>query len=144
MVEMASVKHRVPSDAEIEGARRLAIAERPKSAVAASYDQATDEVVLAHYCGATVRIPRKLFPHIESARPADLVHVELTPAGTAIRFPLLDADYSVPGMLRRIFGLNEDNRRAGATKSSARAAASRKNGKKGGRPKKALLTRTGP
>ena len=136
---MASVKRHVPTDAEIEAARRLATEERPKSAVAAKYDKASDEVVLRHYCGATVHIPRKLFPHIETALPRELADIELTPTGTGIRFPALDADYSVPGLLRTIFGLSEGNRRAGATRSSARAAASRKNGKKGGRPKKAVV-----
>jgi hypothetical protein len=63
--------------------------------------------------------------------------VELSPAGWLIVFPALDADYSVAGLLREIFGFTAQQRRAGATKSPARAAASRANGKKGGRPKKA-------
>jgi hypothetical protein len=137
MEDMASVKHRPVTDEEFEAAEQRGFEERWLSATHVSYDSARAEVVLQLYSGVTVRIPRRFFAHIGHATAAELANVELSPAGWLIVFPALDADYSVAGLLREIFGLTAQQRRAGATKSPARAAASRANGKKGGRPKKA-------
>lgn len=137
MEVMASVKHRPVTDDEFEAAKRRGFEERWLSATHVSYDAARSAVDLQLYSGVTVTIPRSFFAHIEHATAADLANVELSPAGWLIVFPALDADYSVAGLLREIFGLTAQQRRAGATKSPARAAASRANGKKGGRPKKA-------
>jgi hypothetical protein len=76
-----------------------------------------------------------MIPVFASAEPRDLTDVELSPMGSSIRFPLLDADFAVQALIRHAFGVNEANRIAGATKSPARAAASRSNGAKGGRPR---------
>jgi hypothetical protein len=65
--------------------------------------------------------------------------VEVSPLGTSLRFPRLDADFAVHALIRRAFGANEGYRRAGATKSPARAAGSPENGKKRGRPRNPAL-----
>ncbi len=135
MEDMASVKHRPVTDEEFRAAQRRGFEERWLSATHVSYDAARAELVVQLYSGATVAIPRTFFPQINHATPEQLTNVELSPAGWLIVFPALDADYSVIGLLREIFGLTEQQRRAGATKSPARAAASRANGKKGGRPR---------
>jgi hypothetical protein len=137
MKDMASVKHRVVTDEEFQAAERRGFEERWLAAVRVSYDASRAEIVVQLYSGVTVAIPRRFFRYIEHATVEELTNVELSPAGWFIVFPALDADYSVAGLLREIFGLTEQQRRAGATKSPARAAASRLNGKKGGRPKKA-------
>lgn len=51
-------------------------------------------------------------------------------AGNALRFPDVDADFSLPGLLEDFLGPIDWSRR------EARAQASRENGKKGGRPRK--------
>ncbi|HEV2739422.1 MAG TPA: DUF2442 domain-containing protein [Candidatus Elarobacter sp.] len=135
MEDMASVKRRPVTDEEFDAAARRGFEERWLSATRVSYDASRSEVVVQLYSGVTVAVPRRFFPHIQHATAAELTNVELSPAGWLIVFPALDADYSVAGLLREIFGLTEQQRRAGATKSLARAAASRENGKKGGRPK---------
>jgi hypothetical protein len=137
MDDMASVRRLPVTDDEFQAAKRRGFEERWLSATHVSYDASRGEIVLRLYSGATVTIPRSFFPQIEHATAEELANVELSPAGWLIVFPALDADYSVVGLLRDVFGLTEQQRRAGATKSPARAAASRANGKKGGRPKKA-------
>ena len=137
MEDMASVRRRPRTDDEFRTAERRGVEERRLSATHVSYDAPRAEILLRLYSGATVTIPRRFFFQIEHATDSELANVELSPAGWLIVFPALDADYSVVGLLRDVFGLTEQRRRAGATKSPARAAASRANGKKGGRPKKA-------
>jgi hypothetical protein len=51
-------------------------------------------------------------------------------AGNTLHFPKLDADFSVSRLLEGFLGPLE------WTKREARAAASRENGKRGGRPRK--------
>jgi hypothetical protein len=54
---------------------------------------------------------------------------------TSLRFEALDADYAVQGLLRKVMGLNEQQRAAGAATSEAKRAAAVANGKRGGRRK---------
>ena len=67
--------------------------------------------------------------------PTDLLGkgLELTIGGDAISVRSLDIDIAIPGLLRDLFGL-DFRRLGGRVKSTAKAAASRENGKKGGRP----------
>lgn len=75
----------------------------------------------------------------------DLAEVELYPSGSAIRWPKLDMDVSVSGLVLDLLSSpewkrvlrREVNRELGRTKSEARARAARENGRKGGRPRKA-------
>jgi hypothetical protein len=131
---MARVKHEVTAE-EFEAAGRRGKAEMAAGASAASYDRRRDAIVLTMRSGAVAMIPRSLIPLVAQAKPRAAADVELTPMGTGLRFPTLDADFAVQGLIRRCFGVNEGNRIAGATKSPARAAASRTNGRKGGRPR---------
>jgi hypothetical protein len=119
---------------EVEAARELGKAEMAAGAISADYDPRRDALVLTMRSGASALIPRSLIPVVADADPQLAADIELSPMGTSIRFPALDADFAVQGLIRRAFGVNEANRIAGATKSSARAAASRANGRKGGRP----------
>jgi hypothetical protein len=68
--------------------------------------------------------------------------VEVTGAGTGIFFPGLDADLYVPGLIEGVMGTRNWmaahlGAAGGATRSPEKSAASRANGKLGGRPKKA-------
>jgi hypothetical protein len=133
---MARVKRQEVTDAEIEAARVRGKAEMGSSASAVRYDRRHDVIILTMRSGAIATIPRVLIPVVAHAEPSFTVEVELSPMGTSLRFPQLDADFAVQGLIRRAFNVNQANRVAGATKSPARAAASRLNGPKGGRPKK--------
>ena len=128
------MKHKT-ADREIDAARKLGQAEMAAGALAVRYDRKLDAIVIEMRSGATATIPRSLIPVVSAAERRGFSEIELSPMGTSIRFPQLDADFSIQGLIRRVFGVNEANRIAGTTKSPARAAASRANGRKGGRPK---------
>jgi hypothetical protein len=131
--EMARIRDEVTA-AEFEAAGIRGKAEMARGAVSVTYDRRRDAIVISMRSGAAAAIPRSLIPLVAEAEPRAAADVELTPMGTAIRFPSLDADFAIRGLIRICFGLNEANSIAGATKSLARAAASRANGRKGGRP----------
>ena len=136
---MARMKLQQASAAEIDAARELGKAETAAGAVAAGYDRRLDVILLTMRSGAVATIPRRLIPIVAQAEPQDVAEVELSPMGTSLRFPSLDADFAVQGLIRHAFGVNEANRSAGATTSPARAAASRANGRKGGRPRSLVV-----
>jgi hypothetical protein len=131
---MARVR-RVSTDAELAAARERGRAEMAAGAAAVAYDRRRDAIVVTMRSGAIATIPRMLIPGVAGAEPRNAADVELSPMGSSLRFPSLDADFAVLGLIRRVFGVNEANRIAGATRSKARAAASRANGVKGGRPR---------
>lgn len=134
---MPRVRHRLSTDAELDEASRLGkelqLAQYARSA---RYSPTRDSFILKMYTGASVELPRRLVPYVNKAPKHLAAEVELMPAGGMLHWERLDMDHSVPGLIREIFGLNRDFRRAGATKSKARAAASRANGRLGGRPRK--------
>jgi len=102
---------------------------------AVKYYPRVDELEIILNTGVVVRIPRGIIPGLESASPKDLKHVSLSPMTTSLRFEALDADYAVQGLLRKVMGLNEQQRAAGAATSEAKRAAAVANGKRGGRRK---------
>jgi hypothetical protein len=136
MEEMAQVMRHEVTDAEIEVARSRGKAEMGSGASAVRYDRRHDAIVLTMKSGAIATIPRILIPLVADVEPRSVIDLELSPMGTSLRFPQLDADFSVQGLIRRVFEINQANRVASATKSPARASASRRNGQKGGRPLK--------
>jgi len=132
---VAHVKGQEPTDDEIAAARTRGKSEAASGASSVRYDRRRDAIILTMQSGAIATIPRALIPVVAFAEPAAVVELELSPLGTSLRFPRLDADFAVQGLIRRAFDVNQANRIAGATKSPARAAASRQNGRKGGRPR---------
>ncbi len=137
------MKHVALTAAQMKAAQERGNAEMATGAAAAHFDRKQDAVVLVMRSGAIATIPRSLLPFVAGLEPRLVSDLELSPMGTTLRFPRLDADFAVQGLIRYVFGVNEANRIAGATRSRARAAASRKNGRKGGRPKK-VAAQEGP
>jgi len=84
--------------------------------------------------------PISSIPVLSNATDKQLAEVELFPGGDVLHWEELDADLSVAGLLMSSLGrkekLSEFARIAGKAKSPAKAAASRANGSKGGRPRK--------
>lgn len=131
----------IASDADIDTAiaranRREAY--RPR-VVAASYRAADDAVFLVLANGVGVAIPRKLLQGLQHAAPEALAQIEIEGPGTGLRWRTLDVDHYVPALLAGVFGTHawmaEIGRKGGAARSSAKAAASRANGRRGGRPR---------
>jgi hypothetical protein len=132
---MAPVKHHGPTKLEVASALTRGKAEVATGASAVRYDRKRDAIVLNMRSGAIATIPRSLIPIVGDAEQRAAADPELSPMGTSLRFPFVDADFAVVGLIRKVFDVNEANRIAGSTKTAARAAASRRNGRKGGRPR---------
>lgn len=106
-------------------------------AAAARYDAATRRLVVSLTNGADFTVPVAHVAELAGAPEMDVAAVEVGPAGLALHWPALDADLSVAGLARVVFGLHVA-RAAGAlgggVRSEAKAAAARENGRRGGRP----------
>ena len=112
-------------------------------AKAARYDSRKKLIVVDLANGSSFSFPPALTQGLADARAADLSEIEITPQGTGLHWPRLDADLTVEGLLAGLFGsrawMRAHAARAGTVKSPAKAAASRTNGAKGGRPRKSDL-----
>lgn len=132
------------TDKDIERANRRGQARKAKypAAVAVRYDDATSKIVVSLANGVDISFPPSAAQGLDEATPSQLRDVEVTGAGTGIFFPELDADLYVPGLIEGVMGTRKWmaarlGAAGGATRSPEKSAASRANGKLGGRPKKA-------
>jgi len=109
--------------------------------LAAYYDRARRQVVI--HLGS--RMDLSFSPHdaegLENAKPSQLDEIQISPSGQGLHFPKLDADLYLPGLLEGLLGskrwmASRLGQMGGISKSPAKRAAARANGKLGGRPKK--------
>jgi hypothetical protein len=111
--------------------------------------------VSAHYDGKmgriVIQLSSKLFVSfspadaegLEDALPLQLKEIEISASGFGIHFPALDADIYIPGLLEGFLGskawmASRLGQMGGRSRSKGKQAASRANGKLGGRPRKAV------
>lgn len=78
---------------------------------------------------------------LERANPDQLDAIEISPSGFGIHFPKLDTDIYLPALLEGFLGSKrwiaaEHGKIGGSISTTAKAAAARRNGKLGGRPRK--------
>ena len=89
--------------------------------------------------GAVITLPVKLIPELKRAARSDVRSVEVLGRGSGLHWESLDLDLSVPGLVSSVFAgpewTAELGRIGGRRSSSAKAAAARRNGRKGGRPR---------
>jgi hypothetical protein len=111
-------------------------------AVSARYDARKKLVVVELANGASFAFPPQLAQGLADARAADLAVIELSPMGTGLHWPRLNADLTVEGLLVGVFGsrawMRQHAAKAGRATSPAKALAARANGAKGGRPRKVV------
>jgi len=117
---------------------------RYPAALTARYDGDANKIVLTLANGVDISFPANAAQGLEAATPAQLRDVDVTGAGTGLHFPQLDADLYVPGLLQGLLGTRkwmaaQLGAAGGAARTPEKAAASRANGKLGGRPRKAAL-----
>jgi len=132
------------TEAEIKrqyrAARALEVAERKegKRAQSGTFDPRSRRIIVELSNGCLFGFPVSAIPGLGSATDEELARVETS--GVGLHWESLDVDLSVPGLLMSTIGrswkLSELARVAGQTKSPAKAAAARRNGSKGGRPRK--------
>ena len=132
------------TDKDIERANRRAQERKAKypAAVAARYDDATNKIVVSLANGVDISFPPSAAQGLEHAAASQLRDVEITGAGVGLHFPQLDADLYVPGLIEGVMGTrqwmaSQLGAAGGAARTPEKSAASRANGKLGGRPKKA-------
>lgn len=128
---------------EIEAANERAAARLAKSptAIAARYDRRIGRLVIDLSTGLSIAFKPHDAQGLEEAKPEQLAKIEISPSGFGLHFPDLDCDLYLPGLLEGFLGSRkwmaaQLGKRGGRSTSAAKTAASRSNGKRGGRPKK--------
>ena len=115
--------------------------------MAVAYELRRKELRLTFPNGTSVGIPVVLIPALAGAPVRALRAVDFSPSGASLHFAELDVDLSVPALLgialkgtpaARVLGAI-----AGSATSERKADASRRNGAKGGRPRKRVAYGSG-
>jgi hypothetical protein len=111
-------------------------------AVLARYDRKHGRIVIHLSSKLILSFSPRDAQGLENAKPSQLEDIEITPSGFGIHFPKLDADVHVLGLLEGFLGSKRWmaarlGQIGGQSRSRAKRAASRSNGKLGGRPKRA-------
>ena len=101
------------------------------------FDKRRERLIVDLTNGCTFAFPARLAQGLESATADELSKVRILGAGYGLHWEALDVDLSIPGLLAGAFGARAYMaRQAGRVTSPAKADAARRNGAKGGRPRK--------
>ena len=134
------------SDADFEKSKEAGrrVLARGPLAVAAGYANKHIRVELDNGC--FFEFPCAHAQGLRNARVADLKIIEVQASGLGLHWPKLDADLYVPALIKGVLGnknwMAQIGAAGGAAKSANKAATSRQNGSKGGRPRKDALAAT--
>ena len=101
------------------------------------------ELAITFATGVSLRVPTHLIQGLADAPASALRDVEISPIGTGLHFPAIDADIYLPGLLKGIFGspawmrqvAAEMGSKGGQSTSSKKRSAAQRNGALGGRPR---------
>jgi hypothetical protein len=120
---------------------RMGVLRDAGQAVSARYDRRTARVIVALNTGVQLAFPAKLAEGLAGASTESLAEIEISPAGLGLHWPRLDADVYIPALLQGVFGskswmARELGANGGRSRTEAKVAAARENGRKGGRPRK--------
>ena len=135
---MAELTTKQFETAKARGDARL----RGPRAESAHYDAERDRVIVRLTSGVEIGFAPRDAEGLQHASRDDLAMIEVEAFGLGIHFPRLDADLYVPALLEGVLGskswmATRLGAAGGRARSGAKAAASRNNGKRGGRPRKA-------
>ncbi len=110
-------------------------------ATVAYYDDASARITISLSSGLELSFSPKTVQGLETALPVDLTEIEISPSGLGLYFPKVDTDLYIPSLLHGLLGtekwMAENGRKGGSARTEAKIAASRENGKRGGRPRMA-------
>ena len=129
-------------EATKRGAEEL---KRLPKAASARYDKNSKRLVLEMRNGTTVLVPVNLIQGLQTGDDKSLGDFDLVGEGTQIHWHSLDVQFYIEDLLRGVFGtpkwmsklgehLAQIGAKGGASRSEVKRAASRENGKLGGRP----------
>ena len=131
------------TDAEIAAAEdRFEKSRNPATeAVSARYDKRAGLIVLTLRNGAAFSFPPHFVKSLKGQPASVLSNIEVSPSGRGLHWPDVDEDLLVAGLLQGVFGSKAWmasllGKSGGQSRSKAKSAAARENGKRGGRPKK--------
>lgn len=102
------------------------------------FDKTTGRVTVEFANGAAFVFPARSLEGLDQASDDDLADIELA-GDTGLHWPRLDADFTISGLMMGVFGSKafmDARKKGGQSRSQRKAAASRANGAKGGRPPK--------
>jgi len=141
---MARMLAETEMDAQIR--RAVARAKRRRHAQpiasAARYDRRRRALVVTLTNGAELSVPIDIVPALCGATDAQLSTIRVGPEGLYVIWDPLNIDVGVAALAQAALGRNTLLRAAGAaggsTSTTAKAVAARRNGLKGGRPRKSV------
>jgi uncharacterized protein DUF2442 len=119
------------------------------TAVAARHDRRGGRVIVSLSTGFDVTFSPRDAQGLEAAKPTQLHPIEISPSCLGLHFPKLDADLYLPALLEGFLGsprwiaqqmTQRMGEQGGRAPTAAKAAANRRNGKLGGRPRKTAAT----
>ena len=115
-------------------------------AIAAHYDRASGRIVIHLSSNLDLSFSPRDAQGLENAKPSQLEEIKISPSGFGIHFPKLDADLYLPGLLEGFLGskrwmASRLGQIGGKSRSAAKRAASKANGRLGGRPNKKAVRR---
>jgi len=132
-----------PSNFKQANQRAKDLQARIPRAVSAHYDRKTGRIVVHLSSKLIVSFSPADAEGLDGAKPPQLKEIEISPSGLGLHFPALDADLYVPGLLEGFLGsktwmASRMGQLGGRSRSRKKLAASRVNGRLGGRPRKAI------
>ena len=141
-------KHLMTDDdilAQVPAARQRARRARLSHphAAAVRFEQAGRRLHVQLTNGAALVIPVRLVVSLRDATDQDLATVSVGAAGIGLRWEGLDQDLTIAGLAKVALGsqvlLRASGAAGGAARTPAKIRAARRNGRKGGRPRKVAL-----
>lgn len=106
-----------------------------------TYVPKRDVVALRLSTGVLVEFPRLAIMELKNLDRAQLQALRPDDAGASLSLRELDLDIDLPGLLCEVLGVKPGavlGRKGGTSRSPAKRRASKRNGRRGGRPKKKL------
>jgi hypothetical protein len=129
-------------ESKAANARAHTLEQSVPRAIAARYDRKVNRVIVDLSSKLTISFSPHDAQGLDRATASQLESIEISPSGYGIHFPKLDADLYIPALLEGFLGSKKWmaarlGEVGGRSTSKAKRAASRANGKLGGRPRKA-------
>lgn len=135
------IEHWSDAQAEAAAARGATLMASEPRAQSVRYDRRNGRIVVGLSNECVFAFPARRVQGLEEATDAEIGEAEILGAGFALHWETRDVDISLRGLMNGVFGakawMSELARRAGQSRSPAKAAAARTNGAQGGRPRKA-------